>query len=136
MESCNWIVWTAIAVGGVVGAWIRWSLARLVTRASTGRPGPFDPGWATLGANLLGCFLLGGLLSLPSLSEPGAQGLRAAFPAFATTGLCGSLSSFSTLCADAVRQASAGPGRRALIYVLAHLAGGPFALWLGSTVTR
>jgi fluoride exporter len=136
MESRDGLFWAAVAVGGVGGAWIRWSLARLVTRASRGRPRPFDPGWATLGANLLGCFLLGGFLSLPSLSEPGAQGLRAAFPAFATIGLCGSLSTFSTLCADAVRRVRVGRGRRAMIYVLAHIVGGPLALWLGSTVSR
>jgi len=136
MESRDWIVWTAIAAGGVLGAWVRWSMARLVTLDGTGRAKPFDPGWATLCANLLGCFLLGGFLSIPSLVEPEAQGLRAALPAFATTGVCGSLSTFSTLCADTVRRARAGPWPGSLLYLVAHLAGGPLALWLGSTVLR
>ena len=134
MESRDWVAWTAIALGGVLGAWIRWSLALLVQRASAGRAQPFDPGWATLCANLLGCFLLGAFLSFPSLLEPPAVGSQAALAAFATTGLCGSLSTFSTLCADAVRRARAERGQGAVVYLLAHLAGGPLALWLGSRV--
>jgi len=135
MESRDGMVWAAIAVGGVVGAWIRWSLALLVQHASKNRPRPFDPSRATLCANILGCFLLGVFLAHPSLLEPPSHGWRAAaLPAFATTGLCGSLSTFSTLCSDAVRRARAAPGRGAVLYLLAHLAGGPLALWLGSTI--
>ena len=103
--------------------------------ARNGRRFAADPVWATLAANLLGCFLLGGLLSLPSRFEPEAHGLGAALLAFGTTGVCGSLSTFSTLCADAVRRARAGPRRTALAYLLAHIAGGPLALWLGSAIT-
>lgn len=136
IEPRDWISWLAIAAGGILGAWIRWSLARLATRAHETRAGRWDPSWATLAANLLGCFLLGGFLSLPSLSDPTAQGWRAALPAFATTGVCGSLSTFSTLCADAVRRARTAPSRWSLVYVSAHLVGGPLALWLGSMTSH
>jgi CrcB protein len=136
MEPRDWIFWAAIAAGGVLGAWIRWSLARLAIHAPEALACRLDPAWATLAANLLGCLLLGLFLSLPSISEPAAQGFRAVLPAFATTGLCGSLSTFSTLCADAVRQARAAPSRWTLVYLSAHLVGGPLALWLGSTISR
>lgn len=129
------IDWAAIAAGGVAGACIRWWLVCLATRATADRTSRFDPAWATLVANLLGCFLLGGLLALPSPSEAAPESLLAgALPAFATTGLCSSLSTFSTLCADALRQARAAPGRGAFVYLSAHLAGGPLALWLGSRI--
>jgi fluoride ion exporter CrcB/FEX len=135
IETREWIGWAAIAAGGIAGACIRWSLIRLATRATVDRASRFDPAWATLAANLLGCFLLGGLLSLPSPSEaPPESLLAAALPAFATTGLCSSLSTFSTLCADAVRQARTAPFRGAIVYLSAHLAGGPLALWLGSLI--
>ncbi len=137
IDPREWIVWVAIAAGGVAGTWIRWSLARLATGASAAGASRFDPAWATLAANLLACVLLGALLSLPSPSEPASGGLlAAALPAFATTGVCGSLSTFSTLCADAVRKARAAPGRGAFVYLSAHLAGGPLALWLGSMIPR
>lgn len=123
-DACDGIRWAALAAGGVAGALLRWSLLRRTTR--------IDPGWATLAANLLACALLGAAGSLPAPSEPAAAPLAAALPAFLTTGLCGSLSTFSTLCGDAFRQARSAPRRRVVVFLTAHLTGGPLALWLGS----
>lgn len=131
-ESLDGIVLAAIAAGGVVGAWLRWLLLRIASRIPVGgRPG-IDPGHATLAANLLACGLLGWLVSTPWLAKLSSEAARAALPAFAITGVCGSLSTFSTLCADAMGQARRGSRGRAALYLLAHVAGGPLALWSGS----
>jgi CrcB protein len=120
-----------VAAGGVVGAWLRYALLRLALAGRGGSRPLFDPRIATLAANLMACVLLGGLLTVDvAVTRPddiGALAVRA----FGITGVCGSLSTFSTLCAEIV-----GPLRRkrfqhTALYVLAHLIGGPLALGLG-----
>jgi CrcB protein len=118
--------WAAVAAGGIVGALLRWALLRAATR--------IDPSWATLAANLLACALLGAAGSMSASTGPNAGRLAEAMAAFWTAGLCGSLSTFSTLCADAFRQARSVPRRRLLVYLTAHLLGGPLAHRLGSMV--
>ena len=130
--SLDGVVLAAVAAGGVVGAWLRWTLLRLATRTPSDGVRGIDPGHATLAANLLACGLLGWLVSTPGLAAVSSEGARAVLPAFAITGVCGSLSTFSTLCADATGQARQGSRGRAALYLLAHLAGGPIALWSGS----
>ncbi len=135
-ESIDGIVLAAIAAGGVLGAWLRWALLRIATRIPGGGPPGFDPGHATLAANLLACGLLGWLVSTPWLAVVTSEAERAALPAFAITGVCGSLSTFSTLCADATGQARRGSRGRPALYLLAHVVGGPLALWSGGLLGR
>jgi fluoride ion exporter CrcB/FEX len=118
------LTWAAVAAGGSGGALLRWTLLRAATR--------IDPGWATLCANLLACGLLGATGSMSAFSGPTAGRLAEAASAFWTAGVCGSLSTFSTLCADAFRQAGSVPRRRLFGFLAAHLLGGPLAHRLGS----
>lgn len=130
-DAAGWIDWLAIAAGGAVGAVLRGLLARLAATpigAGSAGSGPrLDPGLATLAANLAACALLGGWTAVAAGREP-----TGALAAFVGIGICGSLSTFSTLCADADRLARAAPGdrirSRALGYLVAHLVGGPLAL--------
>lgn len=127
MSSANdALSWAAIAAGGIAGALLRWALLRAATR--------IDPGWATLAANLIACAVLGVAGSMSTSSGAGAGSLGAAWSAFLITGLCGSLSTFSTLCADADRQARSAPRHRLVVLLAAHLLGGPLAHGLGSTL--
>ena len=117
-------LWAAVGAGGLVGALLRWALLRGLVR--------LDPGWATLTANLLACALLGAVGSGDTPPEADPAGLGAASTLFWTTGLCGSLSTFSTLCADAFRQVRAGSRLRLAGILAGHLLGGPLAYVLGT----
>lgn len=135
-EFLDGAVLTAVAAGGVLGAWLRWGLMRLAAhlRRNQSAVRGIDPAYATLAANLLACGLLGWLVTTPWLAAISSEKARAVLPAFAITGVCASLSTFSTLCADATGQVQRGSKGRAALYLLAHLAGGPLALWSGSLV--
>lgn len=95
--------WVAIALGGAGGALIRAGLIRLA-EGSASRPGRrgLDPAFAILVANTIGCFLLGAWTG-QTAATPGD--LPAWIHALVMTGLCGGLSTFSTLCADSTRLA-------------------------------
>lgn len=129
--------WAAIAAGGATGAVLRGLLARAATSPSARSRPRFDPALATLIANLGACALLGAWNAGAELRDASLSGtIPDALSAFVAIGVCGSLSTFSTLCADATRLARAGPRseglRRATGYLLAHLAGGPLALVAGA----
>ena len=131
------IHWSAIALGGALGAVLRGLLARLATAPSSGAGPRFDPAIATLAANLAACALLGAWTATAETARStGADGLTGALSAFVTIGLCGSLSTFSTLCADAARLFCTQPGLRgggrASAYLMAHVVGGPLAWTVGA----
>jgi fluoride exporter len=120
-----------VAAGGGVGAWLRCALLRLALAGGGGGRPLFDPRIATLAANLLACVLLGGLLSVDvAATRPDGVGALAV-RAFGITGVCGSLSTFSTLCAEIVGPLRRKRFQRTALFVLAHLVGGPLALGLG-----
>lgn len=75
-----------IALGGSLGALCRHGLSVLSNRML-----PLDLPWGTLAANLLGCFLIGGLWVLATEYSI-SQELRV----FVFTGAIGSLTTFST----------------------------------------
>ena len=91
--------WLLVALGGAVGASVRYVLGHLGDR-----PGGMP--WGTLGANLAGSFVLGVVVGL----EPGE-------PARALVGLgfCGALTTFS---AFAVQTHALGWRRGALLVLL------------------
>ncbi len=88
----------AIALGGALGALIRGALIR--AQLTSG-----DLSRATLCANAAGCFLIGFWMAAISDSDLAGRS-RALAPwvdFFVIVGLCGGLTTFSTLCADATR---------------------------------
>lgn len=136
--------WGAIAVGGVLGALVRGGMLVAATSLTTGRGRSRATALAILVANLGACALLGALMSgtagpagAGAASGPIASGwVGDAGLAFATTGLCGSLSTFSTICADLAQLVRARRLRLGTGYLLAHLVGGPLALTLGIALAR
>lgn len=119
--------WAAIAAGGAVGALLRWSLLRLASR--------FEPAVATLASNLIACGVLGAATAQTG-SGAGAGALGSALAAFLTIGFCGSLSTFSTLCGDLIRQLRSGAPGGWIALLAAHLFGGPLAFVVGSLLVR
>ena len=95
--------WLAIAVGGALGAVLRASLHQLLTGTVFGpsrSSRPLTPALATLLANALGCLLLG--IWLAGFPWDGFEHPPWLHPLM-MMGLCGGLTTFSTLCADAAR---------------------------------
>lgn len=112
----------AIFAGGCVGA---------VGRAALGEAIPADPGawpWATLVANLLGAFALGWIntaLPAPSIGRP-----------LFGTGLCGALTTFSTLQLELLRMLEAGEGGRAAAYLSVSVVAGLAAMAAATALVR
>jgi len=90
----------AIAIGGVVGATIRWGLSELIT--SNTFP------WPTLIANVVGSALLAWVLVRPL---PPTLGLATG------TGFCGGLTTFSTFSLEIVEGLDEGDVWLTLAYV-------------------
>ena len=129
----DWPTWLAVAMGGSAGALLRGIIFRAIEKM-----GPVDGGdfaWANYGSaratlivNVLGSLILGLIV--------GGQWERLAhadnpWRVFWLTGLCGALTTFSTLCADVVALAQAGKPIHGGGVLAAHLVLGISALALG-----
>lgn len=110
----------AIFVGGALGTLLRAGLLEGLGEGAPGWP------WATFVVNLLGAFLLGWLVVRFS-------------PAFRwrpllTTGLCGGLTTFSTMQVELLTMLEAGHVGVAAGYAAASLFGGLLGVAAGSAV--
>jgi CrcB protein len=103
----------AVAAGGALGAWARLGLAAWFPVA----PGHWP--WATFVANLAGCALLAALVGAMRRTPP--SGTRAAFLG---AGLCGALTTFSTLQLEVVDLARDGHPALGAAYLAASLTAG------------
>ena len=129
-------LWIAVGTGGAAGAVLRGLIFRFIERWSPiGDGGPlkqFGAARATLIVNSMGSFLLGlvvGILPNPTsgASDPAL--------AFWVTGLCGAVTTFSTLCADAIGLARSGDRGRVAVVLLANTILGIAALLLGLRIS-
>jgi len=110
-----------VFAGGCVGTFARASLAELVAH---------DPGawpWATLAANVVAATLLGLWTTRPPRPE--------VFPALGP-GLCGGLSTFSTLQIELLWMLDAGHTALALGYAVASVILGLLAVTAGTALGR
>jgi CrcB protein len=113
---------TAIFAGGTLGALARVALAQAFPHAPSAWP------WTTCAANLLGALVLGWVVTrLPAAS------LRRPFVGI---GVCGALTTFSTLQLELLRMLDAGRLALAAAYAVASLAGGLAAVRLGMGLAR
>jgi CrcB protein len=106
-----------VALGAAIGAPLRY----LVDRAVQARHDSVFP-WGTLTVNVVGSFILGGLVGA-SLSSP-------AF-ALLGTGLCGALTTYSTFGYETVQLARSGSELFALLNVAGSIAVGLLCAWAG-----
>jgi fluoride exporter len=113
----------AIAVGGVVGAVLRWA----VTSVDAGR---FP--WPVLAVNVAGSFILGVLLA-EEWSHPRA---RLVLHDAGGIGFCGSLTTFSTFSVEVVNLSKNGDVGIAAVYTVASIAATVAAVVAGAAVLR
>jgi fluoride exporter len=111
-----------LIVFGAVGTLARYGLQGLV-QERTGSSFPFG----TLVVNLLGCFLLGGIMeyALAHVTIPPEWRIGI------TTGFFGAFTTFSTFSWETTRMLEDGEWTRASAYVLASVIGGLAAVFLG-----
>ena len=115
----------AIYLGGVVGALLRVGLAEV---AAT-EPGQWP--WATFAANMVGALLLGYFFA--ALRDQPEQSWR---HPFLGTGLCGTLTTFSTLQLELYEMVDGGYLGLAAAYCVATVAAGYFCVRLGIALER
>ncbi|MEM8487164.1 MAG: fluoride efflux transporter CrcB [Bacteroidota bacterium] len=111
----------AVALGGAVGAMMRYGVALAVQRFVDG-PAPV----ATWTVNLLGCLLIGFLvpfLKTGNVSVP--------VQLFVLTGFLGSLTTFSTFSMESVLLWQSGRVELLLLNVFGSVAAGLLLVWLG-----
>jgi fluoride exporter len=115
----------AIYAGGVIGALARVGLAQATPHGPGGWP------WGTFAANMVGALLLGYFFARlrdhpeDSLAHP-----------FLSTGICGTLTTFSTLQLELFEMAGAGQLGLAAGYVAATLAAGFLCVRAGIALER
>lgn len=111
-----------IVLGAALGAPLRY----LTDRAVQARHDSVFP-WGTFTVNVAGSFLLGLLAALPA-----GEGVMA----FAGTGFCGALSTYSTFGYETLRLAEDGARSYAVLNAVAGVAAGLGAAYCGMVIAR
>jgi CrcB protein len=115
----------AIYVGGVLGALARVGLARATPHAAGGWP------WGTLVVNMVGALLLGYFFA--RLSDHPEDSLT---HPFLTTGICGTLTTFSTMQLELFEMVDGGHLGRAVAYLVLTLVAGFVCVRAGIALER
>jgi CrcB protein len=116
----------AIYAGGVIGALARVGLSEALPHGVGAWP------WATFVVNLLGAALLGWSVTRLGERLPPSTYRRP----FLGTGICGALTTFSTLQLELFKMIEGGYLGLALAYAAATLVGGFACVHLGTVATR
>jgi fluoride exporter len=116
----------AIFAGGFIGAIGRAALAQSLTAGAGSWP------WATFAVNLAGAALLGYFVTRLQERLPPSLYRRA----FLGTGMCGALTTFSTVMVELVGMLEGGYLALAAGYACASLAGGFAAVFLATKLVR
>lgn len=116
----------AIFAGGALGAVARALLGEWLTTPAGGWP------WATFVVNLVAAFALGYFTTRLLERLPASNYRRP----FVGTGICGGLSTFSTMQVEIVRLFVHGSWTVAIGYTLASVVGGLFLMQLASAMVR
>ena len=115
-----------VSVGGVIGALARWGLVELF---------PWQPPQiptATLTANLVGCLLIGVLLTWWTEGAPPAWWVRP----FGAVGVVGSFTTFSAFAVEGVRLVDAGAVGTAALYTCGSVVAGLVLVRVGGLGVR
>jgi|CXWL01.1.fsa_nt_gi CrcB protein len=111
----------AVAIGAVLGAWLRWGLSAWLNPANPNLP------LGTLAANIGGGYAIGVAVAFFSANASMAPEWRLA----CITGFLGALTTFSTFSAESVELLMAGRYGAAAVHSGAHLFGSVVATLLG-----
>jgi CrcB protein len=115
-----------VVAGGMVGAPLRY----LTDRAVQSRHDSVFP-WGTFAVNVTGCLVLGALTGAAVAGAAGSH-LRLLLG----TGLCGALTTYSTFSYESLRLAETGARLYAAVNVLASVAAGLGAAFLGGALAQ
>ncbi len=116
----------AIFAGGVIGALARAALTQSFPARADQWP------WATFAVNMVGAALLGYFITRLQERLPPSLYSRA----FVGTGVCGALTTFSTVMVELMKMAEAAHVALAAAYAGASLAGGFAAVFLATKLVR
>jgi fluoride exporter len=117
---------SAIFAGGLVGALARVGLAEALPRGAADWP------WATFAANVAGAFMLGYFATRLQERLPVSAYRRP----FLGTGLCGALTTFSTMQVELLEMLDHREYALAVGYAGASIAAGFLAVWAATALTR
>lgn len=123
-------VLAAVAVGGVVGAELRYALGRLFPTGAASVP------WATLAVNVSGALLIGVLLVLVTEVGPRRRPPHPLLRPLLGTGLLGGYTTFSTFAVDVVRLLDDGHAAAALTDLLLTPVAAVLAVAAGTALAR
>jgi len=116
----------AVFAGGALGTLARAALSEAFPHAATSWP------WPTFAANIAGAFLLGYFVTRLQERLPLSSYRRPLLG----TGVCGGLSTFSTMQVELLKMISAGAWGLAAGYAAASIAAGYAALYLATAMVR
>jgi fluoride exporter len=116
----------AIAIGAVLGAWLRWALSYWLNPRLEHLP------LGTLASNLVGGYLIG-LAVAAFVAHPS---LPPVWRLIIITGFLGGLTTFSTFSAESVALLQGAQWGSALIHAVAHLGGSILATIAGIATYR
>ena len=116
----------AIFAGGAGGTLLRAGLAEAFPHAATSWP------WPTFSANVLSVFLLGYFATRLQERMPHSSYRRP----FLATGICGGLSTFSTMQVEVVRMLDAGAVDLAAAYYAVSILVGFFGIHVATSAVR
>lgn len=115
-------IWFAVAVGGALGALLRFAVSRGAANAfGTGFP------WGTLIVNAAGAFMVGFLAAWFANRLSAGPALRA----LVLTGLLGALTTFSTFSFETLELVQTGAFGRMATNVIANLGLSLVLVWIG-----
>ncbi len=115
------MTWMAVFLGGGVGSLLRYGIG--LSLNSPSRPMPMG----TLFVNVLGCFVLGYLVSHEVFANRFSESVRLGI----TTGVLGGFTTFSTFGVESVRLYQNGQLAYGTLYVAVSLLGGLIAAFIG-----
>jgi fluoride exporter len=119
------IGWLAVGIGAALGAWLRWALGVWLNPLLPPLP------LGTVSANLLGGFIIGGVLSA---AEP--LGFSPALRLLLVTGFLGGLTTFSTFSAETTTLLLQGRISWAAAEIAVHLGGSIAMTTVGVLLVR
>lgn len=116
-----------VGLGGAAGSILRY-LANVITMKYYTASFPL----ATFIVNVAGCFFAGLIFGLFAAESTETQNQRLLL----ITGFCGGFTTFSAFALENVRLMNSGNTTTAVLYTLASIAAGLFAVWIGLWITR
>lgn len=116
-----------VGIGGGMGSVLRYITSSFMTKYF---PSSFP--WGTLSVNVLGCLLMGVLLSLGERQSWMNNDLRLLW----LTGFCGGYTTFSTFASENIQLWQSGQILTVIAYTIASVLLGLVAVWLGLVMVK